>query len=541
MKAKADIRMHYARRAAALAGLLALFLVFGSAVRGAPGSSGVAGIFGDNMVLQRGGPIPVWGWAPPGTTMAVRFVPSGANDGTLSQKKSATTDASGKWMVMLDAMPACTEPCTLVIESDPASFKFQASNVLMGDVWLCSGQSNMERPVNFVNGAAGEIRTAHYPAIRYFDVPSRIEGIPAANVSGRWTICASNTAPNFSAVAYFFGRELYRELGVPIGLIKSAHGGTLIEPWIPAEGFASVPALRDTHEKIQKFDAQYIANLGRVLDEMEAWVRNTREALASGKPGKPAPTVRHACQGYSMATALYNGMIAPLVPFAIRGVIWYQGESNCMAGDGMIYGEKMAALINGWRTVWRQRASSTDSRSEFPFYFVQLAPFRYNLDPLQLPKIREAQAAALAVTNTGMICTMDIGYLPDAHPRNKQAVGKRLALLALAKTYGRSELVFSGPVFRSMDPAAGKIRIRFDHVGSGLASRDGKELTWFEIAGADRHFEKASARIDGETVVVWHVAITNPVAVRFGFHQEAEPNLMNSEGLPAFPFRTDQW
>jgi sialate O-acetylesterase len=226
-------------------------------------------------------------------------------------------------------------------------------------------------------------------------------------------------------------------------------------------------------------------------------------------------------------------MVHPLVPFAIRGAVWYQGESNCLSRDGMTYYEKKKALIGGWRKVWGQ--------GDFPFYFVQLAPFRYRHDPAELPKIWEAQAAALAIPNTGMAVTTDIATINNIHPPNKQDVGKRLALWALAKDYGRQGMVYSGPLYKSMKVEGAAIRIAFDHVSGGLASRDGKPLSHFQIAGADKKFVPAQARIDGDSLVVSADAVKQPVAVRFGWDQVAEPNLMNKAGLPASPFRTDKW
>ncbi len=264
-------------------------------------------------------------------------------------------------------------------------------------------------------------------------------------------------------------------------------------------------------------------------------MRSSREALAEGGPLEPAPMAKHPLGNQWAPTGLYNGMIHPLVPFAIRGAIWYQGESN--VGDGPAYLDKMRALIGGWRSVWQQ--------DDFPFYFVQLAPIDYtnyfDVDPLALPLIWEAQTGALSLANTGMVVTTDIGNTKDIHPSNKQDVGKRLALWALARTYGRQDLVYSGPLYRSMEVEGARIRIHFDHTGSGLTSSDGKPLGRFEIAGNDRKFVAARATIDGDTIVVVSDEVPDPLAVRFGWHQEAEPNLSNREGLPASPFRTDRW
>jgi len=258
-----------------------------------------------------------------------------------------------------------------------------------------------------------------------------------------------------------------------------------------------------------------------------------RQALASDSREPPPPArPKHLLDSHGQPTGLYNGMVHPLVPFAIRGAIWYQGESN--RGEAMMYFEKMKALINGWRTVW--------GRGDFPFYFVQLAPYRYNGDPLALPRIWEAQTATLSIPNTGMAVTVDlVDNIRDIHPKNKQDVGKRLALWALTKTYARSDLVYSGPLYKAMAVEGNKIRIRFDHIGGGLTTRDGKPPTCFQIAGADKKFIEAHAEIDGHTVVVSADQVPTPVAVRFGWHQEAQPNLSNSQGLPAAPFRTDRW
>jgi sialate O-acetylesterase len=301
---------------------------------------------------------------------------------------------------------------------------------------------------------------------------------------------------NFTAVGYFFGRHLKQELDVPIGLLGSNWGGTRIEPWTPPEGFRQVPALKDIADNLDKYPAR---NGDRIV--------------------------------HQSPLALYNGMICPLVPYAIRGAIWYQGESN--NGEGMLYHEKMKALIGGWRTIWDNEA--------MPFYFVQLAPYRYGGDPTRLAGIWEAQTATLAVPHTGMAVTVDIGNVKDIHPRNKQDVGKRLALWALAKDYGQTDLCYSGPLYQGMSVEGNQVRIRFDHVCGGLVSRDGKPLSWFTIAGEDKQFVEARAEIDGETVVVQADGVARPAAVRFGWHQEAEPNLSNAAGLPASPFRTDDW
>ena len=307
-----------------------------------------------------------------------------------------------------------------------------------------------------------------------------------------------------------------------------------MEPWTPPVGFEQVPSLQNFVNTINEANQNYKNAATQMLTDTENWIPIARQALEADKRIPPQPVwPQHPLKnpGHPVQpTCLFNGMISPLKPFAIRGAIWYQGEANL--GDRMLYYDKMKALIQGWRSVWQQ--------GDFPFYFVQLAPFRYNAEPTLLPRIWEAQKAALAIANTGMAVTTDISNLDDIHPANKQDVGKRLALWALAKVY-QKDMVYSGPFYNSLSIEANKIRIGFDHVGSGLASRDGQPLNWFEIAGEDKKFVKAEAVIDGNTVVVSAESVASPVAVRFGWFQEAEPNLMNKEGLPACPFRTDQW
>ncbi len=441
-------------------------------------------IIGDNMVLQRDEELPIWGWDDAGADVSVTIGDA---------KATAKAGSDGKWMVKLPAMPAGGPHTVTVAGSNTVTLK----NVLVGEVWLCSGQSNMEWTVSRSNNAKEEIAAAKFPNIRHIKIPHVPSDKPQSDVkSGGWQATTPQTAGNFTAVGYFFARNLHKELDVPIGLIGSNWGGTRIEPWTPPAGFKQVPALKDIADNLDTFPKK-------------------------NKDGR----VQH-----QTALALYNGMIHPLVPYAIRGAIWYQGESN--NGEGMLYHEKMKALIAGWRSVWNKK--------DLPFYFVQLAPYSYGGDPTRLAGIWEAQTATLAIPHTGMAVTTDIGNIKDIHPRNKQDVGKRLALWALAKNYGQDDLVYSGPLYKSMKVEDNKIRIQFDHVAGGLAARDSKALSHFTIAGEDKKFVEAKAEIDGDCVVVSAESVKNPVAVRFGWHQNAEPNLMNKEGLPASPFRTDK-
>jgi sialate O-acetylesterase len=434
-------------------------------------------LFSDNMVIQRDKPVPVWGWADQGEEVAVTL-------GTESRSTKAGDD--GRWKVLL---PPCKAggPLEMTVKGSSGSTQ-SVKNVLVGEVWVCSGQSNMEKPIGIHPGQKPcpkyeqEIAGADYPEIRLLEVPPKGSSQPVEDAKVEWLVCSPKTilvkrggGHGFSACAYFFGRELYKELKVPIGLISANVSGTRCEPW--------TPSIND---------------------------------------GRHNPV-------------LYNGLIHPLVPYAIRGVIWYQGESNM--GDGMSYYPKMRELIEGWRKAWDQ--------GDFPFYFVQLPPYRAGAG---LPLIREAQRATLAVPNTGMAVTIDIGSYPDCHCPNKQDVGKRLALWALAKDYGRKDLVYSGPLYKSMTVEGNKIRVQFDHkirvqfdhIGGGLATRDGAEdLTCFEIAGADKKFVGATARIDGSSVVVSSPEVPQPVAVRFAWDEKDVPNLMNKERLPATTFSSE--
>jgi sialate O-acetylesterase len=454
-------------------------------------------IFGDHMVLQAGLPVPVWGWADAGETVTVRFA---------GQEKSATADTDGRWSVQLDALAVSAQPAELTVAAHESRV---LTDVLVGEVWLCSGQSNMEKPLGEQHGqkpvlnAEEEIRAADFPLIRLFKVTKARASAPARDLQGEWTACRPDTIDRikFSAAGYFFGRKLHQELGGPVGLIDSTWGGTRIEVWTPPAGFAAVPALADFTAALQT-------------------------------PGKKAHGAEPA--------ALCNAMILPLVPFALRGALWYQGESNIMdVDDGALYADKMKALVRGWRALWAR---------EFSFYFVQVAPHLYHVvrpaqvvSPEATPRVWEAQAAAQRqLPHTGMVVTTDlVDDLMDIHPRNKKDVGERLARWALVNDYGRTGIEVSGPVFQRMEIAGGRAVLHFDHLGGGLVAADKKTLTWFVIAGADGKFFPGRATIDGDTVVVSSASVPAPAVVRFAWDEAARPNLANQAGLPASPFRTD--
>ena len=443
-------------------------------------------ILGSHMVLQQGEKCPIWGWDNSDNVVTVEFA---------GQKHTAKVDDGGRWEVHLDPMKANAKGQILTIRG---SSKLELTDVLVGEVWLCSGQSNMEWRVVQSANSKEEIANANHPLIRHIKIPHKLSPKPQDNVSSSgWQPCTPQVVANFTAVGYYFGRHLHKELNVPVGLIGSNWGGTRIEPWTPPVGFKSVPALKK--------------NLADKLDQ-----------FASAKPGRGTPS------------HMYNAMIHPLLPYTIKGALWYQGESN--NGEGMLYHEKMKALIAGWRSVW--------NNPELPFYFVQLAPFRYGSDnDPRLPGIWQAQLETLKVPHTGMAVTTDITTLRNIHPPNKQDVGKRLALWALVKDYGKKlKGQYSGPIFSKIDHAEGKdsltVHFQKDSTG-GLTTNDKKPVSHFEIAGKDGKWHPAKATIVyGDHLIVKSDAVKKPVHVRFGWHQMAEPNLVNAAGLPASPFST---
>lgn len=485
-------------------------------------------IFGDHMVLQQKKANPVWGWDTPGTKVTVSFA---------GQTYSATAGADGKWSVKLAPLAANDSAQTLTVVG---SSQREIQDVLVGEVWLCSGQSNMEMGVGMVENGAQEIAAANYPNIRLMMVPNLWKPEPMADMAGTWKVCTPENIAvggwnGFSAAGYFFGRELNQKLNVPVGLIDADWGGTRIESWTPPEGFAAVPKLSSLNRAVELGNpgsAAHKQKLETFLGETEQWLNSARGALHNAAIVPTMPTYPpellppHDLQN---PTALYNGMIRPVQTFGIRGAIWYQGEAN--NGEGMLYAEKMKAMVGGWRQLW--------GAGDFAFYFAQIAPFNYGNRPEQLAELWEGQAAAAKeIPNAGMAVINDIGNLRDIHPKNKQEVGRRLALLALAQTYGKKDVVYSGPTFESLTIEGNTLRVRFDHTDGGLANRDGQPLNWFEIIDADEGgFVKADARIDGDSVVLSSPEVNHPVAMRFAWSQIAEPNLKNGAGLPAGAFR----
>lgn len=455
-------------------------------------------LFGDHMVLQRQTEANLWGWAAPGEEVKIALGDSTA---------SAKADDSGKWKAKLKTPAA----------GGPFELKFKGTNeitlkdVYVGEVWIASGQSNMEWSVAASANAAEEAANADHPMIRMIKVqriPSvePVDDIPIDPLAKKttptsgWAVCSPETVPTFSACGYYFARQLAKELKVPVGIINTSWGGTLCEAWTSKEALAQVPSLK------------YLADKQVSVDPL--------------KPNPNQPAV------------LYNGMLAPVIPFNIRGAIWYQGESN--VGRAHEYATLFPAMIADWRNRFGQ--------GDFPFLFVQLAPYKYDgkwengvySGSNKLAELWDSQLKTLAVPNTGMCVTTDITNVNDIHPKNKQDVGKRLAMWALANTYGQKDLVYSGPLYDSHEIEGNKIRIKFKH-GVGLTAKDDKPLTYFQIAGEDQKFVEAKATIEGDTIVVTSDAVQKPASVRFAWNAVAEPNLFNKAGLPASPFRTDNW
>lgn len=475
-------------------------------------------IFTDHMVLQRDLPVPVWGTATPGEEVTVEFA---------GQKKTAKADANGSWMVRLDPLTANAEPQVLKAGG------VTVQDVLVGEVWLASGQSNMEWEMQMKPDSASDIPTANHPNLRLIEVPKTVALTPQADVKTAWARSSPQSAASFSAIGYYFGLRLQEELKVPVGIILSAWGGTRIEPWTSLDGFAAVPALKDFNADIRSKlpgSEPYRTSNEKHLAAIESWAQSARAALARNQAVPPMPAQPAALPlNHVSPTTLYNAMIHPLVPYAFRGIIWYQGESNHT--EGFTYTEKTKALLSSWRSVFQQ--------PDLPFYYVQIAPWQYGAEDSEiLPQFWQAQRECLKIPHTGMTVISDIGEVKDIHPAHKKEVARRLSLWALAENYGRKEIDPNGPLYSGYAVEGGSIRAKFDHAGSGLAARDGRPLSHFEIAGKDGIFHHAEAKIDGSSVLISAAAVPEPRRARFAWNKLAIANLMNKEGLPATAFHT---
>jgi len=644
--------------------ILTLILVLSSAI-GAFADVKLPSVISDNMVLQQGKQVSIWGWAEPGEKVAV----SGSWQ---IGSWDTTADKDGKWMIKIEP-PKAGGPYEMTISGENT---IVLKNILVGEVWLCSGQSNMHFQLKGASTGKEAIKKADYPQMRFFTVPTSYALKPRLDTSAAWEVCTPKTASEFSAVGFFFGRELYQEFNVPVGLIASAVGGTAAQLWTPAESLRSEPYFAPILEQWEKVEPEvkelYVNGMGFELwfDDFEFLPKGTaRELLVvddfddgdrrnnlqgqwlddwfrpKGKvtfelrrPGRNGTggaariggwmmigqwyplqltfnpnaeamdmSAYNAIRFYSRGkgyykiyflqpsiddwdnyssrvlqatpewkqvtiafrqlkqagwgvqkpftpqalrsaviepvtgmknlprppSGLYNGMIAPLVPFGIRGAVWYQGESNAWAAYQ--YRKLLPAMIKGWRKVW--------GRGELPFLIVQLANWLEKKDEPcenEWAELREAQLMALELPATGLAVTIDIGDTWDIHPKNKQDVGHRLALWALGTTYGKS-LVYSGPLYESMEKDGKRIRVKFKHTGSGIIAKGEKGLKGFAVAGVDRKFYWAEAEIEADTVLVWSDKVPKPVAVRYAWASNPQCNLYNREGLPASPFRTDDW
>lgn len=467
--------------------ILGLMLMAGATVRA---EVVLPKILGNGMVLQRNKPVPVWGTAAQGEKVTVKFG---------KQTKTAMPDTAGNWKVLLDPMQASAQGKTMIISGTNT---IKLDDILVGEVWLASGQSNMtyemrknskvQKPDSTSNWPIDELDHAHNPQLRIFLVTNKNLRKPDPAHSG-WSIAQDSALRNFSAIGYFFAKHLNEDLKVPVGIIASSSPGSRIEPWVSADALANEPYFKENSIKID------------------------------GGPGK-----------------FYENMIEPLAPFAIKGILWYQGESGAYLKENITYAYKVDALINNWRTLW--------SDKKLPFYFVQIAPFYYSkvkdpkvsYDIYTEPELREGQTQALRIPYTGMVVTTDLNEnLDNLHPHYKWEIGRRLELQAMANAYGAKNVVPSGPIYSGMSIAGNKIALSFKYTGGGLTSHDGKPLTNFEIAGSDGQFVPAEAEIKGDKVYVWSASVAQPTAARFAWDEAANPNFYNKAGLPAAPFRTN--
>ena len=473
-------------------------------------------IFGDHMVLQRDAAVPVWGTAAPGEEVTVSIA---------GQTVSTKADAQGKWALKLAKLNA-PGPHTLLVK---ASISLTLTDVLVGEVWLGSGQSNMAMQVSRAKDFAQEEAAAKFPQLRMFTEGSAAAGSAQSEGKGKWVLCAPETVGGFSATAYFFGREIHKSLNVPVGLINSSVGGTPIESWIAPEAQQASPDLKGFFDSAR--NAKKAADPAQAKAKFDAdlakWQEAAKKAKADGKPAPRRPQDPAAlAERKGNVGGLFNGKIAPLIPYAIRGALWYQGEANSTPDKAPFYHAQLSLLVNDWRARWGY---------DFPFAWVQLPNF--GGAGREWPLVREAMLKTLALPKTGMAITIDIGEEKDIHPKNKQDVGRRLAAWALGTVYGQAAAT-SGPLPAGHQVRGSDVVLSFTHTDGGLVAKGG-ELKGFVIAGADQQWKPAQARIEGNTVIVSHPDVKAPVAARYGWENFPVCTLFNGAGLPASPFRTD--
>jgi len=474
-------------------------------------------LVGSHMVLQRDLANPIWGWADPGADITVSIA---------GQSHTAKADDSGKWKVTLHPMTGSSHALRMTIVSKGESIVL--SNIVVGEVWICSGQSNMQWSVSQSDDPDLEIASANYPNIRFISVPQVGTQEKQADFKGQWDLCTPETTGEFSAVGYFFGRQLHQTLGVPIGLIDNAWGGSAAEAWISREVIDADTRLQNVAEQWKNTEATYDHEKA-----MADWKVNAEAAKAAGKPAPRAPS--NQLTGNQRPGNIWAGVLHPTIGYGIRGTIWYQGESN--AGRAYQYDEVFALMISEWRKAW--------GIGDFPFYWVQLADFmaeKPEPGESSWAELREAQTKTLAVPNTGQAVIYDIGEGRDIHPRDKQNVAKRLARIALARDYGKA-IEYQSPSYQAMEVKDGKAILTFDHVGSaGLYAFDTQEVTGFAVAGEDKVWHWGVGKITGpDKVEVSSAAVATPVAVRYAWADNPVANFYGRNGLPVVPFRTDDW
>ncbi|MBS1999546.1 MAG: sialate O-acetylesterase [Cyanobacteria bacterium SZAS LIN-2] len=469
----------------------------------------------DYMVLQAGNGTKFFGTAAPGEAVTVSYG---------GRQAAAVADKNGHWETVLKALKAGERFDIEVVGKNTINIK----NVLVGQVWLCSGQSNMEWPLSQAKDAAQELAAANHEQIRLFNVKRKLSTEPLSDVEGNWLICNTQTAAPFSAVAYFFGRDLQKDLRTPVGLIESAWGGTPAQAWTSLDGLEADPV---TQKRYWMLANEQLAHLQESAQKYE---RSLAEWKAAPPPGSAPPAKPMELEFPNAPSMLFNGMISGLLPATIGGVLWYQGESNATAPEEtMAYRRLLPALIKDWRNKFQN--------PNLPFLFVQLANYEKKEEPNERSpwaELREAQLLTLSVPRTGMAVAVDIGESKDIHPRNKQDVGKRLERIALAHVYGR-DVPFSGPVFTGMRVKGSKAVCSFRYTNRGLTTRSFAKLQGFLICGPDKKFVPADAVIVGNTVEVTSPGVTQPVAVRYGWQGDPVCNLYNGAGFPASPFRSD--
>jgi len=492
-------------------------LVLALSLGGAEAGLKLPALVGDHMVLQRDLANPVWGWADPGADIAVAIA---------GQTHAAKADEEGRWRVVLDPMAGSNHALRLTIVSK--SERIVLSNVVVGEVWICSGQSNMQWSTGQSDDPDLETAAANFPNIRLITVPQVGTQEKQADFAGQWEICTPETVGDFSGVGYFFGRQLHQILGVPIGLIDNSWGGSSAEAWVSREVMEADPRFRTVMEEWKNTEATFDFEKA-----MAAWKVKADEAKAAGKPAPRAPT--NVLAGQHRPGNLWAGVLHPTIGYGIRGAIWYQGESN--AGRAYQYDDLFSLMITEWRKAW--------GIGDFPFYWVQLADFMAEKDQpgdSSWAELREAQSNTLALPNTGQAVIYDLGEGRDIHPRDKQNVGKRLARIALARDYGKA-IEFQSPSYQAMEVKDGKAVLTFANVGAaGLYTFDVQEAVGFAVAGEDKAWHWAAAKIVApDKVEVVCPEVPAPAAVRYAWADNPVANLRGRNGLPVVPFRTDDW